>query len=210
MSRIASLAGLALLVASTLGAQERTRSIGLGTSISPGALVIPGEEDVLLFQAGFNSILVPIRFSKVTIEPEISVMRARSEETVQTGSNTFGTATSSITNTRFGVGILWHLARRENLEPYIGPRFGTIRSRSKSKSPFSTSQEQSSKSTDRFLAAVGGAQYFFSPHFSLGAEAQLLYTKIGTEERSGTTSPQQEGNQSTLGTTGLAILRFYY
>jgi hypothetical protein len=203
MSRTALVACLALLVSSGLGAQEKTRSIGLGTSISPGALMVPGESELIVFQTGFNSILIPIRW--------ISLMRGKSEQTVQTGTNTFGTATSSITTTRIGVGILKHLAKRENLEPYVGPRLGSIRTTSKSKSPFSTnSQEQTIKTKDWFLSAVGGAQYFFSPHFTIGAEAQLIYTKLGSEERTPSTSTQQESTRSTLGTTGLAILRFYY
>lgn len=204
MSRVSSLASLALVAASALGAQEPSRTVGFGTSFNPGALIIPGEGELLVFQTGFNNILFPFRGQNFTFEPEFGLFRTSSEE-----KSTFGTFTSSFTNVRLGVGILKHMEKRENLEPYAGPRFGVVRSTSKETSPFGGSSEQTTKANSWYLSGVLGAQYFFTKHFSLGGEAQLTYTSVGSTTTTGSSNPPDE-SRSVIGTAGLVLLRCYF
>src|SRR5688572_2888018 len=169
---------------------ESARKWGIGVSLSPVAVFIEDALGVVPF--GFTNILVPIRLnSTTTVEPEIGVFRTSSESS--------GGFTTSFTNLRLGVGLLLDLKERAGLHPYIGPRFGYNRTTSKSDSQFGG--PSSTKQSGWQFSGVFGAQHFFSPHFSLGGEAQVTRMSLGEEE---TTPPQQgNGSQTFITTTGL-------
>jgi hypothetical protein len=61
------------------------------------------------------------------------------------------------------------------------------------------SNATSDSGTDVLLAGAFGGEYYLSPHFSVGAEAQL-----GWRDNSSVS-----GDDSFVFTTGLAFLRFY-
>lgn len=191
---------------SALGAQETKSKFGLGATFNPGALSIPGEAETVLTQAGFNNVLMPIRGQGFTFEAEFGLLRSTTERQVQTGPTTSITVKNKISNKRLGVGVLKHLARRDNLEPYFAPRVGFI---------FASAEEpqggsNTKTSSSNFYATGGaGAQYFFSDHFTLGGEAQLTYTKLGKPKVTGTTfPPPSEG--SAITTLGVIAIRWYY
>ena len=208
--RILKMSLLALVSASTLGAQETAKSMfGLGVTFNPGALLLPGESEALLTQSGFNNILVPIRMTKVTFEPEFGINRTVVDRQVQTGPTTFTTVKTKVSMKRIGAGLLKHLARRENLEPYLAPRIGFIFASAEEPSGLGGSTIKMS-STNFYLTGAAGGQYFFSSNFSLGGEAQLTYTKLGKPTVTGTTFPSPEQSGSTITTLGVITIRWYH
>jgi hypothetical protein len=210
MSRTLSLASLVFVAASTIGAQEpSTTTFGFGTTLNPAALVISDLNTLSVYPTGFNNILFPIRTPGYTIEPEVGFFRTSSSNPVQTGGATFQQETSTFTNTRLGVGILKHLEKRENLEPYFGPRLGIIRSTTSETSAFSSSSP-STTANSWYASGVLGAQYFFSRHFSLGGEAQLTYTSVDSGQAPGSSSNAPDPTQTNIGTAALVTLRCYF
>jgi hypothetical protein len=209
--RIVKASLLALVTASTLGAQDPAKSMfGLGVTFNPGALLLPGETEALLTQSGFNNILVPIRTAKLTFEPEFGINRTTVEREIQTGPSTFTTVKSKVSMKRIGAGLLKHLARRDNLEPYVAPRIGFIFASSEEPSGFGTTTTIKTSATNFYLTGAAGAQYFFSSHFTLGGEAQLTYTKIGKPEVTGTSFPPSTQSGSTITTLGVVTIRWYH
>lgn len=200
---------LALVSASTLGAQEPGKSMfGLGVTFNPGALLIPGEPDVILTQSGFNNILVPIRTSTLTFEPEFGLNRTSVEREIQTGPTTFTKVKAKASVKRIGAGLLKQFARRDNLEPYLAPRLGFIFT--STEEPSGTSSTIKVSSTNFYFTGAAGAQYFLSSHFSLGGEAQLTYTKLGEPDVTGTSFPGSQQSGSTITTLGVIAIRWYH
>lgn len=193
--------------ASALGAQETKSKFGLGTTFNPGALSIPGEAEIVLTQTGFNNILMPIRGQGFTFEPEFGLLRSTTERQIQTGPTTTFTVKTRVSNKRIGLGVLKHLARRDNLEPYFTPRVGFI---------FASAEEPQggsnikTSSTNFYATGGAGAQYFFSDHFTLGGETQLTYTKLGKPKVTGTTFTSTDSEGSSITTLGVIAIRWYY
>lgn len=204
-----------LFVGAPLSAQQPApdRTFGIGVSFNPGALGIPGEDDVILPQTGFNNLLFPIRTPNVTFEPEFGITRTSLERTSSGGTTTFRSK-DVLQTLRYGLGVLKHFSRREGLEPYVGPRFGIMRFSSTDESSGGTSSTSSKvKMTNWYVGGAAGGQYFLSGKVSLGGEAQLRYMNIGSpkSETSGTPSPfgsKQSG--STIETIGLITLRWFF
>ena len=202
MRRLLSIA-LALAVATPLAAQdqpasgETTRNIGFGVQVTAGLVFF--DFDVPLFPA--SGILVPIRVNpKFTLEPEVSLMRF---------SNEFGGATSSVSQTRLGVGFLGEIGAQENaLHPYIGLRVGMTRITEEE--PSGPSTTTTTKTTGWTIAGVVGGQHFFSPGFSLGGEVQLARTGFGEPKESPAPPfPSGSGKLSIISTTGTVTVRWF-
>jgi hypothetical protein len=175
-------------------ATDRVSKYGIGVSLSPVAVFI---DDVGFIPFGFTNILIPIKIAPATyLEPEIGLFR--------TSSNAGGTP-ASFTNTRLGVGLLMGLRERGVLKPYVGPRIGMSRLTSKQDTPGGTF---TTKQTTWILSGVVGAQHFFTPHFSLGGEAQLSRASSGDAE----SSPPGTGDPGTtsITTNGLVTLRWFF
>ena len=202
MSIPVRVAALALAVGLPLAAQEsppaastdQVSRFGIGVSLSPVAVFV---EDVGFIPFGFTNILIPIKIGPTTyLEPEIGLFRTSSEG---------GGSESSFTNTRLGVGLLMGLRERAGLKPYVGPRIGMSRLSTRQDTPggaFTTKQ------TTWILSGVVGAQHFFTPHFSLGGEAQLSRASSGDAE---STPPGSGDPGSTAVTTnGLVTLRWFF
>lgn len=184
----------------TTGKAGKGAKFGIGMSLNPAALVIFDEDQLAAFP-GFNNFSIPIKTGERTyIEPEFGVFRT----SVSTSGGGFS-GDASFTNIRVGVGVLMEMQPRGDLRPYIGPRVGINRISSKTSGG---GFEESSKQTNWFVSGVLGAQYFFSPHFSLGGEVQLTRTSIGNP----TTEPPStsEDKQSFITTQSLLLLRWYF
>ena len=173
--------------------------------LNPAALIAFDEEDFLVFP-GLNNFLVPIRVGqRLTLEPEFGIIRYSSSV-----SGSFGTSSSEFSHMRVGVGVLASLGRRGGLVPYVGPRIGVTRFRTSSRYSGSTTEYKTSRD-DWWVSGVVGGQYFFSPHFSIGGEAQVTRVSLGQEENeppSGSTS--SDYSTTILGTNGLLVLRVFF
>lgn len=199
---------LLVLTSSAVSAQETKSKFGLGVTFNPGGLTIPGESEILLTQAGFNNVLMPIRSSGATFEPEFGLLRSVVEREVQTGPSTFTKVKTKLSSKRIGAGVLKHFARRENFEPYVAPRIGFIFS--SSEQPLGTTSTAKVSSTNFFLTGGAGGQYFFGEHFTLGGEAQLTYTKLGKPKVTGSSFGGTEQSGSSFTTLGVIAIRWYY
>ena len=214
MRRALLLALAALVAAFPLTAQDppaaatpRAGAIGIGLTLNPAVLLAFDEADLLMLP-GLNTFLVPIRVnSRLTLEPEFGLFRFSTETT---GSS--GTSSSDFSNLRIGVGALTSFSTRGALVPYVGPRFGITRNRQKSRSTYTGgSSEYKTSRNDWYVSGVLGAQYFFSPHFSLGGEVQATRTSIGDEEESPPSGfPSPDTKFIVIGTSGLIMLRFFF
>ena len=171
-----------------------SRKWGVGVSLSPVAVFIEDSFGVVPF--GFTNILVPIKMSpNTTFEPEFGIFRTSSES---------GGFSTSFTNLRLGFGLLLGMQERGGIHPYIGPRFGIGRTTAKSDGfggPITTRQ------TTWQFSGVIGAQHFFSPHFSLGGEAQLTRASVSGEEPGGGGS---DASQTFITTAGVVSLRWFF
>jgi hypothetical protein len=214
MRRAATLATLVLLAGLPLTAQEapprveRAGAIGIGLTLNPAVLLAFDETDFLMVP-GLNTFLVPIRVNpRLTLEPEFGLFRYSIETTGSSGSSS-----SDFSNLRIGVGALTSFRTRGGLTPYAGPRAGIVRNRTSNH--FSggggAPSDYKTKRDDWYVSAVLGAQYHFSPHFSLGGGVQATRTSIGDEEESPPSGfPSPDTKFIIIGTSGLIMLRFFF
>lgn len=200
---------LVVLAASPAVAQESRAAtagrIGIGVTVNPTTVL--ADESLGFLPLGVTNFVLPIRVSsRVTLEPEFGVFRFTEDETAAGG---FENETT-LSNYRIGFGLLFNLADRAALIPYVGPRAGVVLTSLEESSTFggtttTTSQDQ----TGFYFGGALGAQHFFTRHFSLGGDVQLLYTTISYDETaSGGTPPDR--SQSLISTNGLVMLRWFF
>jgi hypothetical protein len=213
VSRI-MLSGLDMLALSQTGeAQERRPQVGVGVSLD---LTPTGDFslfDELHLTGRTGNIHVPIQISPtVRLEPMIGYAHESQEATN-------GSATSKAAGTlwRAGVGLLFQFSNHEDFQAYAGGRAGLARrsvklTNSDPNFPPPTTAKASQKNT--FVAAVLGGEFYFSPRFSLGAEAQLVFTDLGDVKNSTSPPPPvptpgigESGSELT--TAGLIVVRWY-
>lgn len=142
---------------------------------------------------------VPIIFDRIRIEPEIS-FRTSSSSSGSTsydnypgqGSTDTYTSSSSSQSLSFGMGVYYSFRIDNVADWYIGPRFGFTRSSSVSDNStiyteiytdstvISTNSSHTKQhSTSYFASAVFCGEYYFSSHFSAGAELLVTYSSTG-------------------------------
>ncbi len=157
-------------LASNVYAEDGPR-FGLGTGYSSGGSVgFLGIEIDLEEVLTPVSLYAPITFGNFRIEPEIGYIRsAQSDDNV------------SITNSTFQLGSgflgLHEIVDRTRL--YYGARLGLSHSSVEAdfNGEFAPDDESESR-TNFYIGPALGTEYMPNDHFSLGGEAQLLYTSI--------------------------------
>jgi hypothetical protein len=154
---------------------------------------------------------------KLRLAPELSY--------VSQGNKSYGTNSQignyivdgSDTELWLGLGIYYvaPLAVRPLGAPcllYFGPRVGlaVVRSKTKVENPTIPS-EATVKRTDFWAGIVTGSELVVSPHFSVGAEAQVTKVFLGSTSVLGVTSSSPGVAQGwvDLETRGTLVLRFY-
>jgi hypothetical protein len=125
------------------------------------------------------------------IEPEIGYFNGSQE--ISNGM----TQEHKITSWRIGVGILPQKPY-EKFTLYYGARVGYI----------NENIEDESKANGYYIAPALGGEYFFSNHFSLGGEAQVVYISATTEPEDD--YENWESKLSVVNTRALAFVRFYF
>ena len=204
-------AALALLVA-PLTAQVPRPGLGVGVSLD----LTPTSDFSLLGNLKFSARTVNLHFPisvgrTFRLEPMVGYAHESQKITVNGAS-----IEASATVWRLGLGLLYQLRAHGDFQAYAGGRVG-IRHRSQkaSQSDPNNPPPQSVKASqsDKFIAAVFGGEFYFSPHFSLGGEAQLSYTDDGDIKTSQTPppgpGPTQTESGSQLETGGLIVVRWY-
>lgn len=181
---------VAVLTASstlTVTAQNDTR-VGIGIGLTGGEF---GSSLLELATLAPVSIYVPVDFGSFRIEPEIGIFRASIES---------GDVEQTSTILQLGSGLF---AQRGSGSTtlYYGGRVGITRQSSSVDTPAGDSDDSS---TNFFIGPAVGAEYAFSSGFSLGGEAQLLYTSIGQEDDDDDTSI------SIIRTRPIFFVRWYF
>lgn len=200
---------LVVLAASPVAAQQSAAAsagrLGIGVTLNPTTVF--ADANLGFLPLGVTNFVLPIRLStRVTLEPEFGVFRYTEDLTSGTGVET----ETELSNYRIGAGLLFNLTDRSALVPYIGPRVGLVLTQQEDRSTFggtttTTSQDQ----TGLYFGGAIGAQHFFTRHFSLGGEVQLLYTSISYDEESSSGTPPDR-SQSLISTNGLVMVRWYF
>jgi hypothetical protein len=149
----------AVLAAVTASAAEGGPQIGLGAAASFGE----------------TRINVPINIAPgLRVEPFLGFDRAKETD----GTNPAGDVITTHTRFELGAGAYVVKEAAQNVELYGGGRIELDFISAKVETP-------AGDASDSFvgfgLAAVGGAEYYFSPRFALGVEAEL---GVHTEETS--------------------------
>jgi hypothetical protein len=144
-----------------------------------------------------STITLPIVTSpNFRIEPEVGFFRASDEE--KNGE----TIEETTTSWRIGVG-LFPQKTFDDFTLYYGGRVGYL-SQSQSHEQPNFKSEQSASGF--YIAPAIGGEHNFSDHFSLGGEAQLVYSSVTVKPDEG----DWEESLSVLNTRALVFFRFYF
>jgi hypothetical protein len=172
------------------------------TKIGVGIAVIDMQK---LFEANmsggggtYSSITVPIIISPTfRIEPEVGFFSASQEATVS-GTTSEQTASSWT----IGAGIFPQKVF-STFTLYYGGRVGYISQKTTSEAGSSKDEETTS---GFYVAPAIGGEHNFSDHFSIGAEAQLVFAWLTNEED----DRDYDVDISLSDTRGLVFFRYYF
>jgi hypothetical protein len=174
----------ALFVATNASAQATNAQPRFGVGIAVGGFSTTDAA----FEGGFRRayVLVPIQvMPALRIEPMFGI-------------NTWnGAGTASASDITLGSGVFYTLHSAQSANVYVGGRLALDFVSTE------TAGGLSDSGVDIRLAAALGGEYYFSPHFSLGAEADMGYYS---------TDAADPGLPDSTGfyTAGYLIGRFYF
>jgi hypothetical protein len=189
------LLALLLLFGGLSTAHAQTR-VGVGVALSSSGL--DNSAEVVEQFLSPASVFVPITFGSFRVEPEIGLFTLSAEEDRDS---------DSVTTVQLAVGLFGTTQRDATLFYYGGRIGATFVNSSFEFGNFDASSSQ----TNLLLAPAAGAEYFFSPHFSLGAEAQLSLLSFGDQETESDGDDETlEIDQTILRTRGLFFARFHF
>ncbi len=188
--RLAALA-LALSLAAPAAAQQGPRA-GIGVALSNldfGSLFTGGSLPAA-------QIYVPINVSSgLRLEPQLGILKLEDD----------ADPTGDVSVITLGVGLLFMKNVGQQTIAYLGPRLAISRVSQSVPDPFGPGTIDAD-GTDVRIAGVVGGEYLFSPHFSIGAEAQLGYTSVG--DRDAGVAGNIPGG-SSFATSALVFFRSY-
>ncbi|HEX7070356.1 MAG TPA: outer membrane beta-barrel protein [Rhodothermales bacterium] len=184
MRRILPALSLATLLTVAPAAQAQDNRVGLGLGIATA-----GVTDGLDF--GTAAIYVPIDFGSFRLEPEVGFVRFDREA---------GPVEQSNTVFHLGTGI-FAMRPHGNTALYYGGRIGFARQSEETELPGGDEEESS---TNLFLGPAVGAEYAFSERFSLGGEAQIIFTALGEEDDG------EDVESSLIRTRTVFFVRWYF
>ena len=166
--------------------------VALAVPIPPAAAADYG---VGVFHFGPGSTVVaPIRLESLTVEPEVNLFRASSNQETFDGVS-------------LATGIYVRRALGPSFEGYAGGRIGYSRSKDRFDTGFGI-QEFNSHSW--MLSPTIGAQYFFSRQFSIGLDVGLQYVRSSQKTDGPPSFPSSSSNGYTAGTVTRILLRAYF
>ena len=146
---------------------------------------------------GANATLTfPIHTSpEFRVEPEIGILRASEEE------KNGVTETNTVTSWKIGAGI-FSLNTSGDFTLYYGGRVGYT---SQTWTYEAGAVDGETSTSGIYIAPAIGGEHAFSEHFSLGGEAQLMYTTTSTDIQ----DSNVETSLSAWGTRALVFVRVY-
>jgi hypothetical protein len=146
----------------------------------------------------YSAITIPIILSPTfRLEPEVGYFSASQEASIS------GTKVEeSITSWTIGAGIFPQKVYTD-FTLYYGGRVGYISQKMTSEA--GANKEEDNTSGFYIAPAIGG-EHNFSDHFSIGAEAQVVYASLTNEED----DREYDVDISLFDTRGLVFFRFYF
>jgi hypothetical protein len=182
---------------------------GLGAAFNLATILVlaPGGAAVV---APFSSasILIPIDIlGVVRIEPELNF--GHTENTNDQDE------TDSASVIRPGLGVFFMFPLGDNAGGYVGARGGPVVNliTNEQADPLGGTINTTDTRIDGFLAPAFGGEYYFSKHFSLGAEIQVAFTFIGDVERDVDPGPDPANPDESgliVGTNALLTARIFF
>lgn len=155
-----------------------------------------------------GTVYVPINLmDKIRIEPGIGLVNASKES-----KGTTATTKSSASAITLTIGALYMMRPAETFVGYVGPRLGVVMNSGDTDNGTVSSK---SSHTDILASLVIGGEHFFSPRFSLGAEAAVGIAMIGQTTTTVTPAPATPDTvptetQSVMSTGGTMFARMYF
>lgn len=148
---------------------------------------------------GWNAtITFPIETSpKFRLEPEIGYYKATEENDNPTREHT-------VSSFRIGLGV-FPQKTYEDFTLYYGVRVGYI-SQTQTSTISELNVDYEETTSGFFIAPALGGEHYFSEHFSIGGEAQLVYASLDSERK----DSNDKSNLSYFNTRALIFFRFYF
>ncbi len=116
---------------------------------------------------------------------------------------------STLKTLRLGVGLFVKKAKSDKFNLYYGVRTGILNTSLESKDNFPYISGTNEESSNGFyISPTVGGEYFFSDHFSMGGEAQFMYSSTSFE--SDDDYSDEEVTISTTSTKAIIYVRFYF
>ncbi len=207
-------AGVIALVAITVVAQENKTGIGLVfkepllTTLMD--ILGSGGEDLSTVALPHSTIYIPIIRGNLKLEPEFGLIRMSSSQKIED----YGEASEKTTSLRIGCGVFLYKSVNK-VSFYYGGRIGIVRMSSSGEEEyedplFGEDSETEISQTNIYLGPILGAEYWIGEHFSVGGEAQLLYTKYGEPKIEDEDEDEVEISQSLMQTRYMFVLRWYF
>lgn len=216
-----------LLGSVSIGAQESKTGIGLVFKESPWGML----SELLGSENTFppSVIHVPIIRGGLKLEPELGYLRTSSSVEEDRGKSS--TNTSSL---RIGCGVFLYKPVNK-VSFYYGGRIGIVKMSSSEEEDyegkdrivgvdpslgghnedlgplFGENSESKTSQTNFYIGPAVGAEYWIGEHFSVGGEAQLLYTEYGEPKlEDGEEEDEVDIFQSLMMTKYMFVLRWYF
>jgi hypothetical protein len=188
----------ALLLATSASAAEGGKPfLGVGVAIGGGTLagVTPPAVSI---PAGVNRILIPINVtSALRVEPFLGYTQRREKNTA----NPLGDDTRWASLLSLGAGVYLTKDVGASVELYGGGKLSIFRVAAAREDKADPANDYDHSAFGFGLAAVGGAEYYFSPRFSLGVEAELGFDSIESEP---------DVKDTNIGTAAFLTARVYF
>ncbi|HYM20476.1 MAG TPA: outer membrane beta-barrel protein [Candidatus Kapabacteria bacterium] len=201
-----SLLLIVLCSARAIQAQEPDRdpekiSIGIGVNFFPS--VLAGDAVSQFQQGGFANFIVPMQLGPhIFIEPEFGVYAYNASQTLSDSVKYHFDRTI----VRTGFGVFYSDEPDKNFEWYVGGRLGIL----SSKQNVTGSKDTSAQWGVFYTGAAFGAEYFFSPHFSIGGEFQLNHFGYGAPIINGVPDTPVDSVHNVWSTNASLSGRFYF
>lgn len=202
-----------LLGSVSIGAQESKNGIGLVFKESLwgmlSELLGTVENERIAFPP--SVIHVPIIRGGLKLEPELGYLRASSSVKVED----MGEVSTNTSSLRIGCGVFLYKPVNK-VSFYYGGRIGIVKMSSSEEEDYESplygeDTESKTSQTNFYIGPAVGAEYWIGEHFSVGGEAQLLYTKYGEPKiEDGEEEDEVDISQSLMMTKYMFVLRWYF
>lgn len=202
-----------LLGSVSIGAQESKTGIGLVFKESLwgmlSELLGTVENEGNTFPP--SVIHVPIIRGGLKLEPELGYLRASSSVKVED----MGEVSTNTSSLRIGCGVFLYKPVNK-VSFYYGGRIGIVKMSSSEEEDYESplygeDTESKTSQTNFYIGPAVGAEYWIGEHFSVGGEAQLLYTEYGEPKiEDGEEEDEVDIFQSLMMTKYMFVLRWYF